>query len=249
MSGRKGCSRRARLRLRGHTDDDQVNFSTLLRPADLMGHLADPNWLVLDCRFELSDPGAGERAWAAATSRGACMRTSTAISRARSRPRRAVIPCPTGDPSPPPSPAGRPAGHPGRRLRCLVGMFAGTPVVDAALGRARPGRRARRRPAGLDGGGRRPRPLGAAAAAGPFRAGVARRQGRRHGRTGADDRARRLRTGGRPRARPLSRDAWSLSTPWPGTSLAPSTIPASGTSTPTAVSCRQRSCSNDGGTR
>ncbi len=65
MSGRKGCSRRARLRLRGHTDDDQVNFSTLLRPADLMGHLADPNWLVLDCRFELSDPGAGERAWAA----------------------------------------------------------------------------------------------------------------------------------------------------------------------------------------
>jgi thiosulfate/3-mercaptopyruvate sulfurtransferase len=42
-----------------------VNFATLLRPADLMGHLADPNWLVLDCRFELSDPGAGERAWAA----------------------------------------------------------------------------------------------------------------------------------------------------------------------------------------
>ena len=42
-----------------------MNFSTLLRPADLMGHLADPNWLVLDCRFELSDPGAGERAWAA----------------------------------------------------------------------------------------------------------------------------------------------------------------------------------------
>ena len=42
-----------------------MNFATLLRPADLMGHLADPNWLVLDCRFELSDPGAGERAWAA----------------------------------------------------------------------------------------------------------------------------------------------------------------------------------------
>jgi thiosulfate/3-mercaptopyruvate sulfurtransferase len=38
-------------------------FSTLVRPADLMGHLADPGWLVLDCRFELSDPGRGERAW------------------------------------------------------------------------------------------------------------------------------------------------------------------------------------------
>jgi thiosulfate/3-mercaptopyruvate sulfurtransferase len=39
-------------------------FSTLLQPSDLMGHLADPGWLVLDCRFELADPAAGERAWA-----------------------------------------------------------------------------------------------------------------------------------------------------------------------------------------
>jgi len=39
-------------------------FSTLLQPSDLMGHLADPHWLVMDCRFELADPGAGERAWA-----------------------------------------------------------------------------------------------------------------------------------------------------------------------------------------
>jgi thiosulfate/3-mercaptopyruvate sulfurtransferase len=38
-------------------------FSTLLQPSDLMGHLADPAWLVLDCRFELADPDAGERAW------------------------------------------------------------------------------------------------------------------------------------------------------------------------------------------
>lgn len=38
-------------------------FSTLLQPADLMGHLDDPGWLVLDCRFELADPDAGERAW------------------------------------------------------------------------------------------------------------------------------------------------------------------------------------------
>ncbi len=39
-------------------------FSTLVQPSDLMGHLADPAWLVLDCRFELADPAAGERAWA-----------------------------------------------------------------------------------------------------------------------------------------------------------------------------------------
>ena len=40
-------------------------FSTLVRAADLMGHLADPAWLVVDCRFELSDPEAGARAWSA----------------------------------------------------------------------------------------------------------------------------------------------------------------------------------------
>ena len=48
-----------------------MSFSTLLRPADLMGHLADPGWLVLDCRFELTEPAAGERAWAASHIPGA----------------------------------------------------------------------------------------------------------------------------------------------------------------------------------
>lgn len=48
-----------------------MNFSTLLVPADLMGHLDDPDWLVLDCRFDLSDPGAGARAWAEAHVPGA----------------------------------------------------------------------------------------------------------------------------------------------------------------------------------
>ena len=46
-------------------------FTTLLQPSDLMGHLADPGWLVLDCRFELSDPGSGQRAWAEAHIPGA----------------------------------------------------------------------------------------------------------------------------------------------------------------------------------
>jgi thiosulfate/3-mercaptopyruvate sulfurtransferase len=38
-------------------------FSTLLQAADLAGHLHDPDWLVVDCRFELTAPGAGELAW------------------------------------------------------------------------------------------------------------------------------------------------------------------------------------------
>jgi thiosulfate/3-mercaptopyruvate sulfurtransferase len=40
-----------------------MKFSTLLQPADLMGHLEDPEWLVLDCRFDLTDPRAGALAW------------------------------------------------------------------------------------------------------------------------------------------------------------------------------------------
>jgi thiosulfate/3-mercaptopyruvate sulfurtransferase len=40
-----------------------MRFSTLLQPADLMGHLQDPEWLVLDCRFDLTDPEAGALAW------------------------------------------------------------------------------------------------------------------------------------------------------------------------------------------
>jgi thiosulfate/3-mercaptopyruvate sulfurtransferase len=40
-----------------------MKFSTLLQPADLMGHLQDPEWLVLDCRFDLTDPQAGALAW------------------------------------------------------------------------------------------------------------------------------------------------------------------------------------------
>lgn len=41
-----------------------MKFTTLLQPADLMGHLADPDWLVVDCRFDLTNPQAGEAAWA-----------------------------------------------------------------------------------------------------------------------------------------------------------------------------------------
>lgn len=34
-------------------------------PTTLAAHLDDPDWLVVDCRFDLADPTAGERAWTA----------------------------------------------------------------------------------------------------------------------------------------------------------------------------------------
>ncbi len=40
-----------------------MTFTTLIQPADLMGHLDDPRYLVVDCRFDLADPAAGETAW------------------------------------------------------------------------------------------------------------------------------------------------------------------------------------------
>jgi thiosulfate/3-mercaptopyruvate sulfurtransferase len=40
-----------------------MGISTLLQAAGLMNHLQDPDWLLVDCRFELTRPEAGERAW------------------------------------------------------------------------------------------------------------------------------------------------------------------------------------------
>jgi thiosulfate/3-mercaptopyruvate sulfurtransferase len=36
-------------------------FSTLIEPAQLLPHLQDEDWVVLDCRFDLDDPGKGRR--------------------------------------------------------------------------------------------------------------------------------------------------------------------------------------------
>lgn len=38
-------------------------FTTLISSDSLIQSLADPNWVVIDCRFVLSDPAAGERAY------------------------------------------------------------------------------------------------------------------------------------------------------------------------------------------
>ena len=40
-------------------------FATLISPAELAPHVADADWLVVDCRFELGKPETGERAYAA----------------------------------------------------------------------------------------------------------------------------------------------------------------------------------------
>jgi thiosulfate/3-mercaptopyruvate sulfurtransferase len=40
-------------------------FTTLIRTATLAGHLSDPQWLAVDCRFDLADAHSGRLAWQA----------------------------------------------------------------------------------------------------------------------------------------------------------------------------------------
>jgi thiosulfate/3-mercaptopyruvate sulfurtransferase len=40
-----------------------MSFTTLVTPEQLAQHLDDPNWVVFDCRFTLTDPDAGKRAY------------------------------------------------------------------------------------------------------------------------------------------------------------------------------------------
>lgn len=42
-----------------------MSFTTLISSEQLAGHLDDPAWVVVDCRFSLADPGAGECAYRA----------------------------------------------------------------------------------------------------------------------------------------------------------------------------------------
>ncbi|HMN46773.1 MAG TPA: sulfurtransferase [Povalibacter sp.] len=46
-------------------------YSTLIAAADLAAHLDDPAWLIVDCRFDLARPSAGETAYAASHIPGA----------------------------------------------------------------------------------------------------------------------------------------------------------------------------------
>jgi thiosulfate/3-mercaptopyruvate sulfurtransferase len=42
-----------------------TRYTTLISAAELAPHGADPDWLIVDCRFELGKPETGERAYAA----------------------------------------------------------------------------------------------------------------------------------------------------------------------------------------
>jgi len=46
-------------------------YTTLISTGALAGRLSDPDWLVVDCRFELTDPEAGSRAYRAGHITGA----------------------------------------------------------------------------------------------------------------------------------------------------------------------------------
>jgi len=40
-----------------------MKYSTFIRPEDLLAHIDDPSWAIVDCRFDLQDTSAGERAY------------------------------------------------------------------------------------------------------------------------------------------------------------------------------------------
>ena len=40
-----------------------MKFTTLVATEELAQHLGDPNWIVFDCRFTLTDPETGRRAY------------------------------------------------------------------------------------------------------------------------------------------------------------------------------------------
>ena len=42
---------------------EPMRYSTLIDPETLHAHLNDPDWVVVDCRFSLTDPEAGRRAY------------------------------------------------------------------------------------------------------------------------------------------------------------------------------------------
>ena len=42
-----------------------MSFTTLISSEQLAAHLDNPEWVVVDCRFSLADPGSGERAYRA----------------------------------------------------------------------------------------------------------------------------------------------------------------------------------------
>ena len=48
-----------------------MSFTTLISPSELMTHLAEPDWIVVDCRFDLARPEAGRHQYRSAHIPGA----------------------------------------------------------------------------------------------------------------------------------------------------------------------------------
>jgi thiosulfate/3-mercaptopyruvate sulfurtransferase len=48
-------------RFKSPSPDDAMSYQALVDCETLSRHLADPDWIIVDCRFDLADPEAGER--------------------------------------------------------------------------------------------------------------------------------------------------------------------------------------------
>lgn len=46
-----------------NVSESRMSYTTLVSTRDLLPHLRDPDWAVVDCRFSLNDPGSGPEAY------------------------------------------------------------------------------------------------------------------------------------------------------------------------------------------
>ena len=68
-------------------------YTTLVDPRTLAAHLTDPAWIVVDTRFDLTDPSKGEQQYSTATFLARATRTSIATCRVRRQERMDGIRC------------------------------------------------------------------------------------------------------------------------------------------------------------
>ena len=124
---------------------------TLDLRAELAPHVADPDWLIVDCRFDLGNPARRARLSRRAHSGRRLCASRPRPGRADHADDAAGIRCPQPERFAATLGAlGHDASDAGDRLRRRQRHVRGTAVVDAALGRARRGRRARWRLQGVD---------------------------------------------------------------------------------------------------
>ena len=123
--------------------------TTLIEPEALAPHLDDPDWAIIDCRFDLARPALGA-ARPSARPHPECASTPTSTATSPARARR----CSGRHPLPAPQALAATLGRSGIDAAVQVvaydqgiGDVRGAPVVAAALARARAGRGPRRRAA------------------------------------------------------------------------------------------------------